>query len=106
MKTSEVARVLQGAVSVRAFCRTYQDRKKRLEERKDGAATSVDLGLQFDAPHMVVTATHVENIRRAVTDGEIDLSDARFFATVILLSAFDFDDPRTEEAAVLISQAD
>ena len=103
MRTSEVQRVLQGTVDWQSFCAMYEKEKVRLLSRKDGAATSVDLGLLFDSGQVVVTAEQIERLCNAVLDAEIDLYDAQFLSNVIALSGFDFDNDDTEAAVLLIS---
>lgn len=103
MKTSEVQQVLQGNINWQNFCVTHEKEKTRLLSRKDGAATSGDLGLLFDSEQVVVTGKQIENLCKAVLKAEIDLYDAQFLATVIALSGFDFDRDDTEDAVLLIS---
>jgi len=81
----------------------YQAEKIRLLSRKDGAATSGDLGLSFDSGQVVVTGEQIEKLCKVVFAGRIDPSDAQFSATVITLSGFDFDNDDTEDAVHLLS---
>jgi len=103
MKTSELERVLLGATDWQRFCAMYQTEKTRLLSRKDGAATSGDLGLSFDSDQVVVTAERIEKLCKAAFDGEISSSDVQFLATLIALSGFDFDNEDTEDAVQLLS---
>ncbi len=103
MKTSDLERVLRGSTDWQSFCALYQAEKIRLLSRKDGAATSGDLGLSFDSGQVVVTGEQIEKLCKVVFAGGIDPSDAQFSATVIALSGFDFDNDDTEDAVHLLS---
>ena len=103
MKTSEIELVLQGSIDWQSFCNTHKKEKIRLLSRKDGFATSGDLGLLFDSSEVIVTCEQIEKLCKAVIEDEIDFYDAYFLASVIALSGFDFDSDSTADAVLLIS---
>jgi len=103
MTTSELEKALQGDTDWRSFCDQYQKEKERLFLRKDGAATSGDLGLSFDSGKVVVTARQVLIICETALEKLIRPSDVQFLATLIALSGFDFDNDNTESAVHLLS---
>jgi len=103
MKTSELEQALQGSKDWRSFCAIHEEEKVRLISRKDGAATSGDIGLLFDSNQVVVTHEQIEKLCNQVLASKIDPIDAQFIATIIALSGFEFDSEYTEDAVMQMS---
>lgn len=106
MKTSVLEEVLSGKRSWKQFASLYQKEKSRLFSRHDGSATSGDLQLKFDSGDVSVASQQIVELCNSVIEGEIDVADAVFIATVIALSGFEFSNDDVEDAVLFLSSSD
>jgi predicted cupin superfamily sugar epimerase len=106
MKTSEISRALKGEIEWQSFIIEHKAERARLLSRKDGAVTSGDLGLQFDAGEVVVTNKQIEVLCNAILKSEIDAPDGQFVANAIALSGFQFESEDAENALFFLSSFD
>lgn len=103
MKTSEIESLLRGVSDWQIFCSLYKDKKSMLLSRKDGAATSGELGLIFDTSDVVVTFDQIAKLRNVALRGQMSLSDARFLFNVVALSGFEFESEAVEDVVFAVS---
>jgi len=103
MYSSEIRELLQGGSEWKDFCEKYKDEKIASLSRNDGASTSGDLGLIFDASHVTVTSEQIHKLCDVIMKNEVDLCEGQFLASVVALSGFDYDRDQTEDAVLFLS---
>ena len=102
MKTSELETVLK-LRNWQDFCVKYAGQRSRLLSRKDGAATSGDLQMNFDVTTTVIEKKQIIGLCKAACRNQIFPEDIYFISTLLALSGFDYDQESTEDAVYFLS---